>query len=100
VLRVAKAYEDATPWRSRRPVLTPGASPLPLPPVPDAAKADIPQTRRDEIAAVVRRAGLRLAEKHFEQLCAAAPYVEEMVGALDRRRAFHDEPASVFLAGG
>ncbi len=97
VMRVAKAYEDATPWRSRRPVVSPGAAPLAAPPVPPPAKAEISGARRDEIAAICKRAGLTLPEGHFEQLCASAPYVEEMVGHLDRSREFYDEPSSVFI---
>jgi aspartyl-tRNA(Asn)/glutamyl-tRNA(Gln) amidotransferase subunit A len=96
VLRVAKAYEDATPWKSRRPVLEAGAAPLPAPPVPPPAKAEVSVARRGEIAAICKRAGLTVPEGHFEQLCAAAPYVEEMVGHLGRSWAFQDEPASVF----
>ncbi|MDR3531346.1 MAG: amidase [Rhodopila sp.] len=99
VLRVAKAYEDATPWRRRRPVLEPGAAPLPAPPVPAPAKAHVSQARRDEIAAICKRAGLTVPEKHFEQLCATAPYVEEMTGHLGRSWDFTDEPASVFQFG-
>jgi len=100
VMRVAKAYEDATPWRGRRPVLQAGAAPLPPPPIPAPARADISPARRDEIAAICRRAGLTVPENHFEQLCASAPYVEEMVGHLGRSWAFTDEPASVFQFGG
>ncbi len=100
VLRVAKAYEDATPWRRRRPALQAGAAPLPAPPVPEPAKADIPQSRRDEIAALCKRRGLTVPPNHFEQLCAAAPYIDEMVGHLGRSWDFTDEPASVFQLGG
>jgi len=96
VIQVAKAYEVATPWRGRRPHLEPGSAPLALPPVPSPATAAISQGRRDEIAAICKRAGLAVPENHFEQLCATAPYVEEMVGHLDRCWAFADEPASVF----
>jgi hypothetical protein len=39
-------------------------------------------------------------EKHFEQLCASVPYVEEMVGHLGRSWAFGDEPSNVFQFGG
>jgi aspartyl-tRNA(Asn)/glutamyl-tRNA(Gln) amidotransferase subunit A len=100
VLRVAKAYEDATPWRSRRPMLEAGAAPLPAPPVPPPAKAEISRMRRDEIAVMCKRRGLKLPENHFEQLCATAPYVEAMVGHLGRSWDFTDEPASVFQFGG
>jgi aspartyl-tRNA(Asn)/glutamyl-tRNA(Gln) amidotransferase subunit A len=100
VLRVAKAYEDATPWRRRRPVLEAGATPLPAPPVPPPAKAEISRMRRDEIAVMCKRRGLMLPENHFEQLCATAPYVEAMVGHLGRSWEFGDEPSSVFQFGG
>jgi hypothetical protein len=53
--------------------VTPGTAPLPQPPVPAPAKADISDARRAEIAAICKRAGLTLPENHFEQLCATAP---------------------------
>jgi aspartyl-tRNA(Asn)/glutamyl-tRNA(Gln) amidotransferase subunit A len=99
VLRIAHAYESATPWRGRRPALDPAAPAVTTqPPVPDPEPAGISAAQRDEIAARCRRAGLVLNDRHFEQLCATAPYVQEMVGHLDRAPAFHDEPASVFMA--
>lgn len=97
VLRVAQAYETATPWRTHRPALTPGAAPLAQPPVPAPATADLPDARRAEIAAICRRAGLTLPEPHFEQLCATAPHVEAMLAHLYREAAFHEEPSSVFI---
>jgi aspartyl-tRNA(Asn)/glutamyl-tRNA(Gln) amidotransferase subunit A len=100
VLRVAKAYEDATPWRNRRPVLEAGATPLPAPPIPEPAKAEISRMRRDEIAVMCKRRGLTIPEKHFEQLCASVPYVEEMVSHLGRSWEFGQEPSSVFQFGG
>ncbi len=95
VLRVAHAYEAATPWRARRPMLDPDAAPLPLPPVPGPAVPDISAARRDEIAALSRRAGLTMNERHFAQLCATAPYVDAMVGRLRRDPEFYEEPSSI-----
>jgi aspartyl-tRNA(Asn)/glutamyl-tRNA(Gln) amidotransferase subunit A len=100
VLRVAKAYEDATPWRHRRPTLDPNATPLPAPPIPEPARSEISRMRRDEIAVMCKRRGLIVPEKHFEQLCATVPHVEEMVGHLDRSWEFTDEPSNVFQFGG
>jgi aspartyl-tRNA(Asn)/glutamyl-tRNA(Gln) amidotransferase subunit A len=98
VLRVAHAYEAATPWRARRPMLDPDAAfSTALPPVPEPEKADISQARRDEIAAICQRAGLTLNARHFEQLCATAPYIEAMTGRLRRDFAFYEEPSSVFM---
>ena len=96
VLRVAHAYEAATPWRARRPALEPDAEvSTELPPIPDPAQSEISAARCDEIAAGCRRAGLTLSERHFQQLCATAPYVEAMVGRLRRDPEFHEEPASI-----
>jgi aspartyl-tRNA(Asn)/glutamyl-tRNA(Gln) amidotransferase subunit A len=98
VLRAAFAYESATTWRARRPALDPNASfSTNLPPVPAPAKADVSQSERDRIASICRRAGLSLNERHFEQLCATAPYIEAMTGRLNRTRAFYEEPSSVFV---
>jgi len=96
VLRVAHAYERATSWRARRPQLDATAVRPPLPPVPAPAKADIPQTRRDEIAALCERAGLVLNARQFEQLCATAPYVDAMVARLHKARPLSDEPTNIF----
>ncbi len=98
VLRVAHAYEAATPWRARRPVLDPNAPfSTALPPVPEPEKANVSQARRDEITAISRRSGLTLNERHFEQLCATAPYIEAMTGRLRRDFAFYEEPSTVFM---
>jgi aspartyl-tRNA(Asn)/glutamyl-tRNA(Gln) amidotransferase subunit A len=99
VLRVADAYERATPWRARRPSLTAGATPPPLPPVPEPARAEVSDAERDAIALIARRAGLTLNERQFELLCAAAPYVESMAGRLRRDRSFTEEPANIFQFG-
>jgi aspartyl-tRNA(Asn)/glutamyl-tRNA(Gln) amidotransferase subunit A len=100
VLRVADAYERATSWRARRPQLD-GATPVPpLPPVPEPAKAEITQARRDEIAALCARAGLILNERQFEQLCATAPYIDAMVGRLRKERRFDNEPMNIFRLPG
>ena len=99
VLRVAHAYEKATPWRARRPVLDASATFHPgQPPVPEPENATIGGARRDEIAALCKRAGLTLNDRHFEQLCATAPYIDEMTARLERDPAFHDEPSSIFIA--
>lgn len=97
VMRVADAYERATPWRAKRPVLTPDAAPLPLLPVPDPETADCSQAERDRIATICRKAGLDLNERLFEQLCASAPYMEAMTASLHTSRPWSDEPSSIFV---
>src|SRR5215472_16916306 len=97
VLRVAHAYEQATPWRKRRPQLEPNAqfstTPAPLPD-PEPAQADA--ATRDRVAVACRAAGLTLTERQFEMTCAAAPYVIAMTGRLYRERPYTEEPANVF----
>jgi aspartyl-tRNA(Asn)/glutamyl-tRNA(Gln) amidotransferase subunit A len=97
VLRVAQAYEMATQWRRRRPQLDPAASfSTELPTVPDPQPADIGAAGRDRAASACRAAGLRLTDRQFEMVCAAAPYVEAMTGRLYRERRWTEEPANTF----
>jgi aspartyl-tRNA(Asn)/glutamyl-tRNA(Gln) amidotransferase subunit A len=101
VLRVAGAYEKATPWRERRPQLDPDAkfSTIP-PPVPDPEPAQIDAATRERTAIACRAAGLTLTDRQFEMVCAAAPYVIAMTDRLYRDRAYVEEPANVFQFGG
>ncbi len=101
VLRVAHAYETATPWRARRPRLDPAASfSTELPPIPDPDTGDLDSAARDRAATACRAAGLKLSEREFAMVCAAAPYVEAMTGRLYRERNWAEEPANVFQFGG
>jgi aspartyl-tRNA(Asn)/glutamyl-tRNA(Gln) amidotransferase subunit A len=99
VLRVADAYERATPWRQRRPKLDFAAKPLAQPPVPPPEPSTLSPERRAEIAARCRDAGLtQLNERMFEQLCASVPALEAMLGRLRRlENGFDDEPANIFV---
>jgi aspartyl-tRNA(Asn)/glutamyl-tRNA(Gln) amidotransferase subunit A len=101
VLRVAHAYEKATPWRTKRPQLDPAAEfSTALPPVPDPEPAQLDAATRDRVAIACRAAGLTLSERGFEMACAAAPYVIAITGRLYRDRAYSEEPANIFQFGG
>jgi aspartyl-tRNA(Asn)/glutamyl-tRNA(Gln) amidotransferase subunit A len=101
VLRVAHAYEKATPWRERRPQLDPHAEfSTALPPVPDPVPAEIDAATRDRVATACRAAGLTLSQRQFEMACAATPYVIAMTGRLYHDRAYTEEPANIFQIGG
>jgi aspartyl-tRNA(Asn)/glutamyl-tRNA(Gln) amidotransferase subunit A len=101
VLRVAHAYEKATPWRARRPQLDPDAGfSTELPPVPDPEPAQIDAATRDRVSIACRAAGLALSDRQFEMACAAAPYVIAMTGRLYRDRKYTEEPANIFQFGG
>jgi aspartyl-tRNA(Asn)/glutamyl-tRNA(Gln) amidotransferase subunit A len=100
VLRVAHAYEKATPWRARRPQLDPDAEfSTVLPPVPDPEPAQIDPATRDRVAINCRAAGLTLSDRQFDMACAAAPHVIAMTGRLYRNRAYGEEPANIFRFG-
>jgi aspartyl-tRNA(Asn)/glutamyl-tRNA(Gln) amidotransferase subunit A len=100
VLRVADAYEKATPWRAKRPRLDADAEfATALPPVPDPAPAEIDAATRERLAVACRAAGLTLSDRQFEMACAAAPYVIAMTGRLYRDRPYSEEPANVFQFG-
>ena len=97
VLRVAHAYEQATPWRTRRPQLDPDAQfSTTSPPMPDPEPAQIDAVTRDRLAVACRAAGLTLTDRQFAMACAAAPYVIAMTGRLYRERVYTEEPANVF----
>ncbi|HEX3860277.1 MAG TPA: amidase [Stellaceae bacterium] len=102
VLRAAHAYEKATGWRSRRPVLDPTVTAPPAVPAsapPPRVKADA--ATRDLVIGAIRRAGLPLNEAQTDMVLAAAPFVTAMVARLRRERDYTEEPANTFnLAAG
>ena len=101
VLRVAHAYEKATPWRTKRPRLAPDAEfTTALPPIPDPEPAEIDTVTRDRLFVACRSAGLTLSDRQFEMACAAAPFVIAMTNRLYRDRAYSEEPANIFQFGG
>jgi aspartyl-tRNA(Asn)/glutamyl-tRNA(Gln) amidotransferase subunit A len=98
VLRVADAYERATPWRQTRPPLDPDAAfGTALPPVPEPEPLTLAQDEQDELMQLCRRAGItRLGDRAFRHLCSAAPVVREMIARMPRPDGFDQEPANVF----
>ncbi len=98
VLRIGHAYERATPWRDRRPVLDATTPVPPLPPVPDPIVPDpiMDEGAREGVADAVRRAGLTLTTRQFDIVCAQAPLVAAMLARIRRGRVFGEEPANTF----
>ena len=95
VFSAAHAYEEATPWRDKRPDVA-GANPLVRSPPPPPA---LDESFRDKVAAAVAQAGLTLSDDDFAQVLAAAPHVYDMVGRLRRERAYGEEPGNTFSFG-
>jgi aspartyl-tRNA(Asn)/glutamyl-tRNA(Gln) amidotransferase subunit A len=96
VLRAGYAYEKATTWRSRRPVLDPAASaPAIAQPTP-AVPVEIDAAMRDMVRGAIRRAGLPLNEAQTEMVMSAAPFVTAMTARLRRNRGYTEEPSNTF----
>ena len=96
VLRVAHAYEKATPWRQRRPLLTPGAAPPPVPVMTTVGKIDVDERTRTLTQMMAERAGLKLDDWLLECLYQLAPYAFAMSSRIRRDHAWGEEPANVF----
>jgi aspartyl-tRNA(Asn)/glutamyl-tRNA(Gln) amidotransferase subunit A len=79
VFRIGHAYEQATPWRAKRPVVP--ATPI----IDSAADQSAPppsDTARAAYGALAGLAGISLEERQFAQLCEALPHVEAMAAVL------------------
>lgn len=98
VLRAAHAYEQASPWKDRRPVLVPGPRPvdvIPEFPVPPISLDAATQAYVEEHA---RRSGLDLTHDQFALLCEAAPLALAMRERLQKEpHRFEQEPSSIFI---
>ena len=97
VLRVAHAYEKATPWRSRRPALTPGNPPAPKPVMSATGRIEVDARTKALTEMLATRAGLKLDDWLLECLYQVAPYAFAMGSRIRRDHAFVDEPANVFV---
>ncbi len=97
VLRVADAYEKATPWRQRRPALEPGLAPeRPAPHAPPTPAVTLDVATQDFLAGLAMRAGLTLDESQLAFLYQAAPNAFAMADRLRQSVAWSDEPANTF----
>lgn len=97
VLRVGHAYEQATPWRMRRPSLEPGAPKLELREPKHAAGAQsVDPGVKQALDAALDRAGYQLTEAQRQMLYRVAPFVLAAAQRIPRDQARGDEPAAVF----
>jgi aspartyl-tRNA(Asn)/glutamyl-tRNA(Gln) amidotransferase subunit A len=96
VLRVAHAYEKATQWRSRRPLLKPGVPRVNVTPPPHLAGLPIDPRTRESVLLQVQRYGLKLNDVQLDLLCEVAPYARAMADRLQRNFERSMEPANVF----
>jgi aspartyl-tRNA(Asn)/glutamyl-tRNA(Gln) amidotransferase subunit A len=91
VFRIGHAYEAATPWRARRPVVP--ATPIDDAPVDQAAPPP-GEAARAAYATLAGLAAVAPDPRQFAQLCEAMAHVEAMSAALPRDLPFSAEPAN------
>ncbi|MBI4192467.1 MAG: amidase [Betaproteobacteria bacterium] len=96
VLRVAHAYEQATPWRGRRPNLIPGVPRAPVTPPPCLLGVPVDAATRAQVELLARRAGLKLNDTLLALLCEVAPHAFAMGARIRRDHGWTEEPADVF----
>lgn len=96
VLRVAYAYEQATPWRGRRPKLVPGASRVPVTQPPALSGIEVDAATRAQVEILARRAGLKLDHTQLQLLCEVAPYAFAMAARIPRDHEWREEPSGMF----
>jgi aspartyl-tRNA(Asn)/glutamyl-tRNA(Gln) amidotransferase subunit A len=96
VLRVGHAYERATPWRTRRPELVPGAVKPPLQAAAAEGAREIDPAIQRLLDAALDRAGYRLTPEQRVLVSRVAPYVLAVAQRLPRDQARSDEPAAFF----
>jgi aspartyl-tRNA(Asn)/glutamyl-tRNA(Gln) amidotransferase subunit A len=97
VFRIGQAYEAATGWRARRPVL-PAAKVNDTP--ADQAAPPPGDAARTTYEALAARAALALDARQFAQIAEASPHVEAMAAHLPHDLTFGAEPATTFAFDG
>lgn len=97
VLKAAYAYEQATQWHLRRPVLEPGAAPVEIEHgAHEAAAGPADPVTKQLVELLLRRAGFEsIPEPLVLQLCEAAPWALAMAQRLPALE-WEAEPANVF----
>ena len=97
VLRAGHAYQAATDWHRRRPVLQPGQpQPAVTPKGNEPAEPGLDAATRAHVQDTARRAGLKLDERQTAILLETAPYALDMAARLHKPRDRMDEPSLVF----
>lgn len=96
VLRVAHAYEKATQWRSRHPLLKLGVARVDVTPPPHLTGQPIDPGTRENVRLQAQRHGLKLNDMQLDLLSEVAPYARAMADRLHRNFERSMEPANVF----
>lgn len=94
VFKAAYAYEQATPWRKRRPEIPESVQPLKRGPAPpDVA---IEPKIQSFVETAAKAVGLKLNDAQFKLLCAGAVPAMEMAASVRSEFSQEKEPANIF----
>ena len=93
VLRAGHAWQQATDWHTRSPVLREGTQAPAVTPANDPVEPDLDSTDRAHALAAARRAGLELNERQTAIFLECAPHALAMSGRMRRPFAPGEEPA-------
>lgn len=101
LLGIAHAYEQATSWSQRRPVITADTKRAPIESAASAKSAGTADAAIVDLCArAAHSAGLRLADGPFALLCLTAPHLLAMLDRIRGSREPPMEPANVFTFRG
>lgn len=98
ILRIGHAYQEATDWHLRRPVLVDHADAPPVdePPLLAGTSGETSGGLREACLAAARSLGLKLDGRMFAQLLEGAPYAFAMAGRMPGDHGHAEAPANVF----
>jgi aspartyl-tRNA(Asn)/glutamyl-tRNA(Gln) amidotransferase subunit A len=97
VLRAGHAYQTATDWHTRHPLLRPGApQPAVAPNSNEPVIPDMAAATRAHIERMAARAGLKLNDRQMAILLETAPFALAMAERIRKPRDRMDEPSLVY----
>ena len=98
VLQAAHAYEQATPWRQRRPSLEAAAAVerSPDPAQPPVQEEPCSAELRDEVRRAVAASGLSLSDEQLAIIDGAAPFAKARAERLRSKRPYGTELSNTF----
>ena len=96
LLQLGHAYERATQWHCRHPVLEAGARAVEIAAEHATPGTDVDATVREHVAVAVRHAGLELDDRQLALLLESAPHAIAMTRRLTRELGAAVEPAAAF----
>jgi hypothetical protein len=97
LLGIAHAYEQASNWSQRRPIITADTKRAPIETAASEKSASAADPAIVDLCArAAHNAGLRLADRPFALLCSTAPHLLAMLDRIRSSREPPVEPANVF----